>query len=242
MEKLRINKIYPSFMGECNVHGIGTPCTFVRLAGCNLRCYSDRGFCDTPEALDIRGGKLYDIADVVCEVTALKRQVICITGGEPLLQKEPVRGLIRDLAFNGFYVVVETNGSISISDFRANDKVTFVVDYKSKSSGVNKQMFMGNYHQMQYGDFIKFVLDDEEDLEEFECFYKDNILHSDYPTPNVAVGLFWGSKITYGTLFSVLREKYPKVYVNMQTHKMACLYDIYKDTETFSKIFVPKNL
>ncbi len=38
---LKVNEIFKSIQGESTYAGI--PCTFVRLAGCNLRC----AYCDT---------------------------------------------------------------------------------------------------------------------------------------------------------------------------------------------------
>ena len=59
MKTIKVNTIYPAFAGEVNAHGIGVPCVFVRLAGCNLRCYfKTKGIlCDTPEALEMKNGK-----------------------------------------------------------------------------------------------------------------------------------------------------------------------------------------
>ena len=102
METLKVNTIYPAFMGECNVYGIGVPCTFVRLAGCNLRCYeSTKGtLCDTPEALGYSCGSDMSPSQILHKVISLGRKVICLTGGEPLTRD--VTKLLTLLSAEGF--------------------------------------------------------------------------------------------------------------------------------------------
>ena len=49
---------------------------------------------------------------------------------------------------------------------------------------------------------------------------------------------------TYGELIKELNRaawNIP-VYLNMQTHKMACLYDRYKDENEFGELFIPRDL
>lgn len=237
MRTLSVNTIYPAFMGEVNMHGIGVPCTFVRLAGCNLRCYyKTKGIlCDTPEALHPSSGMYMTPSYIVEKVTALGNPVVCITGGEPLMQD--ITELLTELSVAGFYVVIETNGSKSVLPYRHIHNVSFVVDVKTTSTGESEKMFEDNYLFLDENDFVKFVIDTEEDFAEFEKWYTAH----DYLTCNVAVGTFWGSKISYSWLIKEL-HKYKGVYLNMQTHKMTCLYDETKDSSDFGKLFIPKEL
>lgn len=238
MTTLRINTIYPAFMGEVNTYGIGVPCTFVRLAGCNLRCYyATKGvLCDTPEALNYNLGKLMHVSEIVREVTVLGNRIICLTGGEPL--RQDVSELLRELSSRGFYVVVETNGSKDITPYRHIRNVSFIVDVKSGSSGESDEMLEVNYPLLGKDDFLKFVIDTEEDFEEFRKW----LVAHDYLQCRVAVGLFWGSKVSYQWLINQLRMIPTEVYLNMQAHKMACLYDAHKDNDSFSELFIPKEL
>lgn len=240
MKILKVNTIYPAFMGEVNTHGIGVPCTFVRLAGCNLRCYfKTKGtLCDTPEALEMKSGKDMSVSEIVNEVRCFGRKIVCLTGGEPLMQD--VKELLTELSNNGYYVVVETNGSKSITPYRHIRNVSFVVDVKSESSGESERMFEENYDLLNERDFLKFVVDTKEDVVEFERW----VFCHEYLNCNVAVGMFWGSEITYGELIKNLNRvawQIP-VYINMQTHKMACLYDHSKDKDEFGSIIIPKDL
>lgn len=234
---LRVNSIYPAFMGEVNPFGIGVPCTFVRLAGCNLRCYlSTKGIlCDTPEALlEISG-------DMMSEEAILDRchdngyDVICLTGGEPLLQN--ITDFLHKATSHGFSVVIETNGSRPISPYIGISGVSFIVDRKGKSSGEHAKMCEDNYSLMGESDFLKFVIDTEEDYYEALDFYR-----SRYHSYNVAFGLFWGSQVTYQWLMKRMHADKVRAYLNMQTHKMACLYDESKEKELFTGIKVPRNL
>lgn len=238
MRTLKVNTIYPAFMGEVNTHGIGVPCTFVRLAGCNLRCYfKTKGIlCDTPEALEMKGGKDMSVSEIVYQVKFFGRKVVCLTGGEPLMQD--VTELLTELSNNGHYVVVETNGSKSIAPYRHIRNVSFVVDVKSASSGESERMLEGNYKLLDKNDFLKFVVDTEEDIAEFKRW----VFSHDYIGCNIAVGAFWGSEVSYTKLMASIKTAWQPVYLNMQTHKMACLFDHYKDKNEFGEIFIPRDL
>lgn len=240
---LSVNTIYPAFMGEVNCFGIGAPCTFIRLAGCNLRCYfATKGtLCDTPEALERKKGTAMTDDEIISKVGEFKNKLICLTGGEPLAQD--VRGLLTKLSNDGYNVVIETNGSKSIVPYRHIRNVSFVLDVKSKSSGESERMVESNYMFLDNNDFLKFVIDTKADFEDF-MLWMDN--HEGKFKCRVAVGVFWGSEITYYEIMQRLRtsSKYwsNPVYINMQTHKMAFLYDGTKDSDTFSNLFIPKEI
>lgn len=232
-----VNNIYPAFMGECNKYGIGSPCTFIRLAGCNLRCYhKTKGcFCDTPEALNADAGNAMQIDEILQAVNSYENKLICLTGGEPLMLD--VAPLLQELSFEGYNVVVETNGSRSIMPYRHIRNVSFVVDIKVPSTGENDKMHFSNCLYMDENDFVKFVLDTEEDYQYFVEW-----LNSTGYKCSVAVGLFWGSQISYSDLSKRLLRLKDKVYLNMQTHKMMYMYDNYKDNSDFSQIGIPSNI
>ena len=80
-DKLKIVEIFDSIDGEGK--RTGQPCTFIRLAGCNLRC----SYCDTLYALF--GEKeecVYEemsVQEIMKRVNPLYKRVT-LTGGEPL--------------------------------------------------------------------------------------------------------------------------------------------------------------
>ncbi len=98
----RINEIFYSLQGEG--YHTGTPAVFLRFSGCNRAC----AFCDTDFAA-YREMTADEIAEACAAFPA--RHLVC-TGGEPLLQLDS--DLLRILKGRGFYVQIETNGSLPV--------------------------------------------------------------------------------------------------------------------------------
>lgn len=185
----------------------------------------------------MRIGKVMPTSEVVNKVLSLGRKTVCLTGGEPLMQD--CRELLEELSNWGFYVVVETNGSKSIAKYKDIPGVSFVVDYKSTSTGEGSKMLFDNYRYMDSDDILKFVVDTKDDYDEMKRWI---IANGSNFKGTIAVGLFWGSQMNYMELIQNLLEDDLQVYLNMQTHKMACMYDAFKKSRKFSKLFIPKNL
>lgn len=102
-ETLRVNEIFTSIQGEGFY--TGTPCYFIRLQGCNLKC----AFCDSKSTWDLRGGTEMAIHEITDTVPTELEHVV-ITGGEPLLQENVVE-LVEGLIWTGCYVHIETSGT-----------------------------------------------------------------------------------------------------------------------------------
>ena len=102
---MRICEIYYSLQGEGMLMGL--PTVFIRTIGCNLDC----SWCDTPYARE--GGEEMLVEDIAKKVEAFGVDNVCVTGGEPLIQDETYK-LIDALLERGFYIQLETNGSISL--------------------------------------------------------------------------------------------------------------------------------
>ncbi|MCD6359123.1 MAG: 7-carboxy-7-deazaguanine synthase QueE [Dehalococcoidia bacterium] len=105
-------EIFYSVQGE----GInaGKPSVFLRLALCNLACR----WCDTRYTWD---WEQYDFREQVIEIPLeeIERQVLSydckylvVTGGEPMIQQESLVPLLEYLKNRGFYVEIETNGTL----------------------------------------------------------------------------------------------------------------------------------
>lgn len=227
-------------MGEVSKFGIGAKCTFVRLSGCNLRCYHKTmgTFCDTPEALDIKCGIEMSVGDIVERCYKLGNRIICLTGGEPLMQD--CRELIRSLVGEGFEVAIETNGSIDIAPYAELrgeiEHISFVLDYKSASSGCEGNMIGENLRYLTNDDYLKFVLYDWKDYQALHTI----AINLEGRAFHIAAGLFWGSEIDYTELICRLNEDMIDVYLNCQQHKLAMLYDANKDKLT--TIPIPREL
>ena len=121
---LKINEIYESIQGESS--WAGWRCVFVRLTACDLRCT----YCDTEyafykgeEAAGRRGAR---------RGAGVRRPLVEITGGEPLLQKN-VLPLMTALCDAGRTVLIETSGAHDISQI--DPRVHRIMDLKTPGSG-----------------------------------------------------------------------------------------------------------
>ena len=103
---LVVNEIFNSIQGESLYAGLR--CTFIRLAGCNLRC----AYCDTRYAYE--EGISLTMTDILDKISGYECPLVEITGGEPLIQNETPL-LITNLIENGYKVLLETNGTIDIT-------------------------------------------------------------------------------------------------------------------------------
>src|ERR1700730_18863355 len=102
---LRVTEIFRSIQGE-STHA-GRPCTFVRLTGCPMRCT----WCDSEYPFS--GGEHVSIDEVLGQVRDFGCRLVEVTGGEPLAQREAF-DLIKRLCDEGFEVLIETGGYVSI--------------------------------------------------------------------------------------------------------------------------------
>lgn len=231
---LNVNAIYPTFQGEVNVKGIGAPVIFVRLQGCHLRCYKDTlgVLCDTPEALEgkevIHNMSIFDITqkvNTIREETGIS--LICLSGGDPLWRTpDTVLALLTALVNNHFDVSIETSGTLSIKPYARIEGVHFVLDYKTKSAGVKQKFIINEIDLLKSTDFIKFVLYDTADYEEFK-----EVLPLLKTKAQIGVGVYWGGKLGTMQLFSLLTKDglLNKVQLNVQLHKMATFCDLHQD-------------
>jgi len=149
---LHVNEIFFSIQGESVT--AGTPCVFIRLTGCNLRC----SYCDTTYAWE--GGTWMEIGQLVEKIKNFKCMRVEITGGEPLIQKE-TPNLIRRLLKTGYIVLLETNGSIDIRT--VPPECIKIVDIKCPSSREADKTDLNNIKYLRTKDQIKFVIQNRKD-------------------------------------------------------------------------------
>jgi 7-carboxy-7-deazaguanine synthase len=151
---LTVNEIFHSIQGE-STHS-GRPCVFVRLTACDLRC----SWCDTPYAFH-EGSKM-TVEDVVSRVRDYGCEVVEVTGGEPLLQKD-VYPLMQRLLQEGQTVMLETGGHISVD--AVPQGVIRVIDVKCPASGESAKVHWANLERLRASDEVKFVIQDRADYE-----------------------------------------------------------------------------
>lgn len=151
---MKICEMFRSIQGEGKL--IGVPTYFIRSIGCNLDC----AWCDTKYSFD--GGTEMSIDEIVD--SARDEMHICLTGGEPMIQRE-FPELLDRLLEAGKHVTIETNGSISIKNLPDSENVLVSMDIKCPSSKMVERMDWNNLALLKPKDQLKFVLADEGDYD-----------------------------------------------------------------------------
>lgn len=161
---MKIVEIFASIDGEGK--RTGQLATFIRLAGCNLRCC----YCDTKYSFDTSSAKDMHVDDIVNECKKIGYHNITLTGGEPLVHN--CIDLLTKLCQEGFQVNIETNGSIDLVPYiRLREELNldffFTVDYKTKFSLMNDKM---NFYSFKFldisKDIVKCVVANKEDMDD----------------------------------------------------------------------------
>jgi 7-carboxy-7-deazaguanine synthase len=151
---MEIYSIFKSIQGEGLM--IGAPTVFIRTSGCPLRCT----YCDTPQAFD-KGEKM-SVDEIMERVEGYETTNLCLTGGEPLAQKE-ARRLVNMLVQKGYNVVVETSGAIPLDEMPCVENLSISMDIKCPSSGEEGKMVYENIELLGPTDQLKFVISDKAD-------------------------------------------------------------------------------
>src|SRR5690606_13412069 len=139
--RLRITEIFRSLQGEGD--SVGFPTVFVRLTGCPLRCR----YCDTTYAFG--GGQWWSIDDILARVAELDARHVCVTGGEPLAQRQ-CQALLARLCDAGYEVSLETSGALPVRD--VDPRVRRVVDVKTPASGEVARNLLDQLHELNERD------------------------------------------------------------------------------------------
>ena len=150
---VRVTEIFFSIQGESTL--AGEPTVFVRFTGCDLRC----GYCDTEYAF--YGGTQLSRAQILQEVAKYPAaRFVCLTGGEPTLQKE-LPQLAQELLDRGYQVSLETHGQRPLDAVPRG--VRKIVDLKTPGSKEPHTDF-AEFEKLQPGDEVKVVVSGEEDF------------------------------------------------------------------------------
>src|SRR6187397_483483 len=152
--RLKITEIFYSLQGEADT--VGFPTVFVRLTGCPLRCQ----YCDTAYAF--HGGEWMSIEGVLGRVAEFAPRHVCVTGGEPLAQKNCLP-LLERLCDAGYRVSIETSGAMPLAAVDA--RVIRVVDVKTPGSNEERRNRYEDLALLRPEEQIKFVICDRADYE-----------------------------------------------------------------------------
>ena len=151
---LRLTEIFFSLQGETARAGL--PTVFVRLTGCPLRCV----WCDTTYSFS--GGEPATIDSILARVANYPARQVCVTGGEPLAQKECLP-LLSALCDAGYEVSLETSGALDIAG--VDPRVARVMDLKAPDSGEGDKNRWENLGLLTPRDEIKIVVASRTDYE-----------------------------------------------------------------------------
>ncbi|MBN1280905.1 MAG: radical SAM protein [Candidatus Thermoplasmatota archaeon] len=176
---MKVHEIFYSLQGEGAY--MGTPTIFVRTTGCNLRC----SFCDTTYAYT--RGKELTIPQILKKVKDFPYTMVCITGGEPLLQKQ-LPTLVDRLVQHHYTILLETNGSLDIRPYTKKTSVIISLDIKCPSSRMHQNMNFDNIPLLKKTDQLKFIINNKHDYE-----YAKGILVQYRPCCAVFFQPVWGT-------------------------------------------------
>lgn len=121
---IAVNEIYgPTVQNEGK--SLGRPVMFLRLAGCNLACvWCDSAYTWNWLGTNFQHPQKFDPKDEVHKMTSgqivdklvelgSNIKSVVVSGGEPMLQQEKLLPLLGLLKGAGYWVEIETNGTIA---------------------------------------------------------------------------------------------------------------------------------
>ena len=206
--EMKISEIFFSIQGE-GVE-IGLPTIFVRLFACDLRCT----WCDSMYAVEGRDFKDMTIDEVKGEIEKFECKRVCITGGEPLIQRKEVEALAKDLVGDGYSIVLETSGHKAPPPVFWTESCRISMDCKCPSSEMEEKMDFSLFEKLRPQDQLKFVIQDEADYE-----YAKEILGRYQINANIIFQPVYGTNLKWLTE-RVLEDGLEKVRVLPQLHKI----------------------
>lgn len=203
--KIRVIEVFNSIDGE--QPRMGEITTFIRLAGCNLKCT----YCDTSHSQRLNSGEEMTVKDLVKLVNGMAiNRNITITGGEPLLQMEAVEELCQRLYTLDYKINIESNGTLNPTIPLLNTVQCFVYDYKSP------ELFKVNKLNIRINDIIKCVINSRA---AFEIVKK---VAQEYKYTKVYVGCVNGTEASLkenDLIEMILQSCLSNLHFNTQLHK-----------------------
>ena len=214
---LKVSEVYTSVQGEGPY--TGTPTTFVRFGGCNMRC---PGWpCDTLYAVEPKyhkEWKAYEPSELY-EATPAWPKHVCLTGGEPFMQKNSeLEEYCKALREAGYGIEAFSNGSFVYQSWVKNLQIRIMMDWKLKGSGEAEtalEIRERNYQLLHMLDGVKFVVKGVEDLNEAHTIWAR--LNRDR-APQFWVGAAWGT-VTDDFIVEYIKIHELPWNLNVQIHK-----------------------
>ena len=202
--KLKINEIFYSIQGESTYAGL--PCIFIRLTYCNLRCT----WCDSEYTF--KDGQDMSIPEIISTISNYNCNLVQVTGGEPLIQKNCIE-LLKRLDANDYQILLETGGSISLDNVPKS--VIKIVDFKCPGSGMEKKNLWSILDDIDSKDEIKFVIKDKNDFKWAESKIKE----FDLDKTNQVIFSPVFDVLKYETLAEWIKSSKLNIRMQIQLHK-----------------------
>ncbi len=202
--KLKVNEIFYSIQGESTYAGL--PCVFIRLTYCNLRC----SWCDSEYTF--HDGIDMSINEIIQEIKAYNCNLVEVTGGEPLFQEGCIE-LLRSLENEGFKILLETGGSLSVKDVPSS--VIKVIDFKCPGSGMDKKNLWSIINEVNPPDELKFVIKNRSDFEWAEL----KVFEYNLDKTNIVIFSPVFSELKYEQLAEWIKESKLNIRMQIQMHK-----------------------
>lgn len=152
------------------------------------------------------------IASILERVASFNTPTVCVTGGEPLAQKNCL-ALLTALCDAGYSVSLETSGALPID--AVDPRVARIIDIKTPGSGEVEKNRWDNLSALRASDEVKFVLCDEADYQWAKDILREHHLAQACP---VLFSPVHGSVEPAQLAEWVLRDRLP-VRLQVQLHK-----------------------
>lgn len=170
-----VSEIFLSIQGEGPY--LGCPAVFLRTHYCNLSCtWCDTGYTWLNQESSKEGIHYFrmDMRSLENEITSYRCSHLVVTGGEPLLHQHSLSELLLKLKTRGFFVEVETNGTIKPTRETIEHVDSFNVSPKTSNSGMPERARIREESLRTFSSlersWFKFVICAKEDLVEVEEF------------------------------------------------------------------------
>ncbi len=160
------------------------------------------------------GGEHFTIDAIMDRVREIGCQLVEVTGGEPLAQREAF-DLIARLCEDGYEVLIETGGYVSTAE--ADPRAKIILDIKCPASGEAERNDWTNLGRLRPDrDEVKFVIADRNDWD-----FTKNVI-AEYDLENRAHAILispaWGL-VELKDLANWITESGLKVRMQLQLHK-----------------------
>jgi len=173
-----------------------------------MRCL----WCDSEYTFT--GGTRISFADIFAQLKAFGCNLVEVTGGDPLAQKN-VYPFITQLLNVGYEVLIETGGFFSTE--RVDERAKIILDVKCPASGESQRNHWANLERLNAEkDEVKFVIADLHDWE----FARSVVVKYDLETcaKEILISPIFGVENLAEIAETVSRSNL-KVRLNLQLHK-----------------------